>query len=266
MKTSLLSTVVLTSSLLAACGGGGGSGSGGSISTTIGGTTVTDFQGFWTQQISDNSGTYAIILSDGTYYSLYLDISNPAAPNLNIMQGTVSASAGSLTSTNLKDFDFVRHSVTNNTLSASYVAKSTLNGAVTPATGSAVTFARTYDADYETKPTLATLAGTYSGYSGLQSTGLLPTDITVTSTGVISSNSNGCIMSGTATPRSDGNVYDVKVSFGSACYLANQTVTGIAYYDSAEQTLYAMTPNADRTNLLAFIGEKTTTTQTNNVN
>ncbi|MGQ0517392.1 hypothetical protein ACT453_45540, partial [Bacillus sp. D-CC] len=51
--------------------------------------------------------------------------------------------------------------------------------------------------------------------------------------------------------------YNVDLVFGySPCYLAGQSVNGVAYYDSADKTLYAVTESSNRDNAVLFLGTK----------
>ncbi|MCB1889673.1 MAG: hypothetical protein KDH20_18845 [Rhodocyclaceae bacterium] len=59
-------------------------------------------------------------------------------------------------------------------------------------------------------------------------------------------------------PRSTGNIFTFIVSFsGSPCLFAFQSLTGIAYYDSASSRLYAAAPNGSRTDGVLFVGTGT---------
>lgn len=119
------------------------------------------------------------------------------------------------------------------------------------------TFTPRYDADFESPPSLATLAGTYAG-NAVVDAGTEGTTVTVSSTGTVSGEGeSGCQFSGTAIPRTDGNVYDLAVTFGSApCYYAGQTLRGVADFDVAEKRLSAAVINGARTAAALFIGTR----------
>jgi hypothetical protein len=58
-------------------------------------------------------------------------------------------------------------------------------------------------------------------------------------------------------PRARGNAFNVSLTFGGApCLFANQTLTGIAYFDATTRVVYAAAPNANRTDGVLFVGTK----------
>ena len=53
------------------------------------------------------------------------------------------------------------------------------------------------------------------------------------------------------------NAYNVAIRFGAApCFFANQSMSGIAYFDAPTKRLYAAAPNAGRTDGILFLGTK----------
>jgi hypothetical protein len=66
----------------------------------------------------------------------------------------------------------------------------------------------------------------------------------------------GCLGLGTVTPRSDGNAYNVSVTFqGAPCGNGTSTVTGVAFLNELGQ-LYTAGLNASRTNGFIFVGAR----------
>ena len=109
-------------------------------------------------------------------------------------------------------------------------------------------------------PTLAALAGSYTGDVGL-STGVQTAAVVVAASGAVtgttSTTTSACSFAGTATPRADGNAYDVSVLFsGASCTVSTQRFAGIAYFNAATKKLYVAAPNADRTDGVLFLGTK----------
>jgi hypothetical protein len=52
-------------------------------------------------------------------------------------------------------------------------------------------------------------------------------------------------------------VFNISITFGGApCLLANQTLSGIAFFDSIDKRLYVATPNPARTDGVLFVGTK----------
>lgn len=232
--------------LLAACGGGGNS------STPPANSPA---QGLWNGATNTNRTITGIVLSNGTYYVLYSPVGSPTGI-AGVTQGTGTSSAGAFSSSNGKDFNLEGLGVNSATVSASYITKQSFNGTVSYTGGGTTTFTSTYNADYETVPSLSALAGTFTGTVAF-SLGVQSATITVSPTGALSGGGNGCSISGTASPRTDGNVYDILIKFGaSPCYFANQSFTGIGYFNSATNTLYAVAPNAARTDGVIFVGTK----------
>ena len=255
MKTlSTLFTATLLM-LLSACGGGGG----GSSAPA----TNSPAQGLWVGTTNTNRTISTLVLGDGAYYVLYTAVGNAASiEGFAQGSGSATASPGTFTSSDLKDFNFVGLGVNSASLSGSYTTKQSFNGTISFTGGSSTTFTTTYDTQYETVPSLATLAGTFTGTAVIVSTGANPgvipdTPITISSSGAISSSSNGCTMTGSASPRSEGNAYNISMSFaatGCATAVAGQTLTGIAYL--ATKSMYIFAPNAARTGGVFYVGTK----------
>jgi hypothetical protein len=121
----------------------------------------------------------------------------------------------------------------------------------------ATTFTSNYSADYDVTPSLAILAGTFTGQV-ISSQGVENATVTVNAVGGITGTGvSGCSVTGTATPRTNGNVFNLSLTFGGApCLFANQTMAGIAYFDSVAKRIYGATPNAARTDGVLFVGVK----------
>jgi len=120
-------------------------------------------------------------------------------------------------------------------------------------------FTGTYDTDYDLKPSLTALAGTFNGtgLSGFSSVQSIP--VTISSAGTISTPpSLGCSALGTVVPRPGGkNIFNVSVtSSGSNCALGNGTTTSIAYYDVTTRELLVMALNSSKTDGFIDLGAK----------
>lgn len=246
MKTlTTLSASLISALLMAGCGGGGGD------SPPAAATTA---QGLWIGTTSTNRTITGLVLSDGTYYVLYSSVGN-SSTIAGVVQGTGSSNAGTFSSTNAKDFNLEGLGVLSATVSASYSSKQSFNGTIAYS-GASTPFTSAYDANYETTPTLASLSGTFTGQVAL-SVGVQAATVTVSPSGAISGGASGCSISGTTTPRADGNAYNLSITFGSSpCFFANQTFTGIGYFNSTTKRLYAAAPNAARTDGVLFVGTK----------
>jgi len=255
IKLAVFSVVLL----LSACGGSGGSTSEGGAAPA----TSTQAQGFWSGTTSTNRTVAAMVLGDGTYYVLYTAVNDPTTvEGFSVGSGSATASPGVFSSSNLVDFNFAGAGINSATLSANYTAKQSFNGTINYTGGTSTTFTGAYDSTYETVPTISALAGTYSGTAVVLAVASGNTDIVVSSTGALSSSSNGCVMTGTALPRNDGNAYDISMSFaasGCDASIASQTLKGMGYFDSANKQFYIFAPNAARTGGVFYLGAKQST-------
>jgi hypothetical protein len=244
----LVSSLVAVSLVATSCGGGGG----GSAPPPA---TDTTAQGLWIGKTSTNRTVTGLVLSDGTYYVLYSSTFNSALIG-GVVQGTGTSTAGTFSSNDARDFNIEGAGVIPATITATVAAKQSFNGSINYPNSATVSFTSTYDASYEATPLLATVAGTFTGQIA-SSAGVQTATVTVSPTGAISGEGSGCATTGTATPRADGNAYNVSLTFGALpCLFANQTLTGIAYFDAVTRRLYAAAPNAARTDGILFAGLK----------
>lgn len=215
-------SAVLIGSALQGCGGGGGdaapavsSPAEGIYSGTLSASTNTDFE--------------MLILENGDFWTMYGVNSGSVFRVAGFVQGGSTASGGSLTSTNSKDFGFAP--AVAGTISASYnPAAKTITGTASAGPQS-VSFSggpipgSLYN--YDTPATLAMLQGTWS-LASLTGEGIA---LNVNASGAYTAlSTQGCSFSGSITPRSSGkNVFNVSMSFGPApCALAGQSASGIA--------------------------------------
>ena len=174
-----------------------------------------------------------------------------------IVQGSGTSNNGSFSSTNARDFNLEGLGVLNATVSASYNARQSLNGLVSYASGGATTFTSTFNAAYDTTPSLAAVAGTFTGQVAF-SQGVENATVTISPNGMLSgTGASGCTVSGNVATRTRGNVYNLILAFGGApCFFANQTMNGVAYYDSVAKRVYGATPTSTRTDGILFVGVK----------
>jgi hypothetical protein len=250
MQTQLASIVGIVLALtVAGCGGGG-------ESNSTPAPVASTAEGLWSGSTATNRTVVGVVLDDGTYYFLY---SVPANPNLiaGVVQGTGVSNTGSFTSTNAKDFNLEGAGVLDATISGNYAARQSLSGTVLYSGVVGATFTSTFDPAYDTTPSLASLAGTYTGQVG-SSGGVESASVTIAATGAFSgASASGCSFTGTATPRANGNVFDQSVTFGGApCLFAGRTLVGIAYFDVPNNRLYAAAPTSTRTDGVIFLGTK----------
>lgn len=110
-----------------------------------------------------------------------------------------------------------------------------------------MTFTSSYSTAYDTTPTIANLAGFYTGQIG-DSLGMQTANITVLADGTFT---------GTATVRTNGNVFNQSMTLGGApCLFAGSTLQGIRHLDIPARRLYTAAPNSLRTDAAIFFGAK----------
>jgi hypothetical protein len=249
IKRSL--TMFAAAVALASCGGGGGS-----SSSTAPAPDLGTAEGLWNGTTGDGRSFSGLVLDDGTYWFLYSAAANNAVL-AGAVQGTGTSSGGQFTSSNGLNFSFEGDGILSFTMSGTYTANSQLGGTLTYSAGTN-TFTSTYDTDYDLVPSLATIAGNYSGQAVTANSVAETTTVMVASGGAITgSSAGGCTFSGSATPRASGNVYDITVTFGGGvCDNGSSTVTGVAYYVAANNALIGTALNSARTNGFIFVGSK----------
>jgi hypothetical protein len=216
-------------------------------------------EGLWAGTTNTNQTLTTAVLDNGTYYFFYSSAVNPNQI-AGVIQGTGTSNNGSFTSPNTKDFRIgvpVPVPVLDATISADYAARQFFNGSIAYSGAGTVTFTSSYNAAYDTSPTVASLAGRYTGQAG-SSGGVQTATVTAAANGTFTGiEQSGCTFTGTLTPRTRGNVFDQSITFGGApCFFAGRTFQGIVYFDIPTQRLYAASPNSSRTDAAIFSGTK----------
>ena len=243
-KTIAATATLSLAALLAACGGGNdGSGpsAGGFTGTTTSSRDLT-----------------AVVLTDGSYYLMYSAVGDASTVG-GVVQGTSAISGDSFASSDALDFNVEGLGMKPGAVAAELHPWDKFDGAFTPtSTGAALSFQTRFDAAKNfSGPTLTQLAGAYGGNAGF-ALGVRPATFTVTAAGAVSSSINGCAITGTATPRTDINAYDLMIAFGPApCAIPNLAFAGVAYIRQDNGRLYAAARNAATRQSVIFSGTKT---------
>lgn len=212
-------------------------------------------EGLWSGTTNTGRTLTTAVLDDGSIYIFY-----SAALNANqlsgVIQGTGTTNNGSFISTDTKDFG-IGVAALDASLSATFTPRQFFNGSISYQGTSTVTFTGTYNTAYDTTPTLASLAGVYSGQAG-SSGGVQPSTVTAAIDGTFTgTEQNGCTFTGTTTARTRGNVFDQTITFGGApCFFSGKTFQGIVYFDNLTRRLYSAAPNSLRTDAAIFFGTK----------
>lgn len=228
--------------LLAACGNSSGNG----VATPAVPVRATP-EGLWVGTFSVGNetprGLAGPVLDTGEYWLLY---SSPGAPATigGLMHGTSAFSGNAFTSTDGQDYNFDNTAgLSNFGITATFAGQSRLGGSMAYSSGSSGLFDTRYDSDYDLKPSLAALAGSYTSSSGAMetaSTGAGPAGLNfgisnasffIAPNGNISGTAqlnlvlrglpfpigaSNCTLIGTAAPRASGNIYDIHMSLVSA--------------------------------------------------
>lgn len=274
-------TVALLSIILAACGGGGGSDNSNSqqpapkpTATAIPTATPTatptptpvpspSAVGLWKGESTNKTSNAkravtGIVFADGNYYVWYSSTTN-INNNAGVLLGSGSVTGSNLIWTGAKDFNTEGSgSILDVTNNVTAVSKSSLKGDSTYTnTSNNSSFTSTYSNDFELTAKLSTVAGTYSGNVS-SATGNATANLTISTNGTLTGLTlNNCSVTGTLSARTDANAYNLTLTFGALpCQQANQSITGIAYFDAGQKRLYTAAINANKTDGVLFVGNK----------
>jgi hypothetical protein len=230
-----------------------GSGALGVIACMPASPAVTTAEGMWAGNASTGANIVGFVLNTGVFYFLY---STPYTTiSGGVIQGNASTTGSSFTSSNARDFSFIGQGVYPSTITGSFVPQTSLAGTASSQLGTA-TFALAYQAQYEQPASLANAAGVYAG-TGSTSLGNQQVTFSLGSGGAIVGSAPGCSFTGAASPHGTVNVFDVSIKFGGgSCLFGTATLTGIGFYDATLNRLYAVAPNAGRSDGFLFIGTK----------
>lgn len=249
-KFSLLALVA--SAFLVGCGGGGG----GDDAPSPGASPA---QGAWEGALSDGRAFNALVLGDGTFYTLYGSNLSGSFYVSGLIYGNGTYGANSVfRDLNAQDFVAPDYWV-RTVLDGSYEPGERISGAVlagqTRVSFSGLPIAKA-NYDYNTPANVASLAGNWAMNA---TTGDF---VSVSIAGnSISATSSGCGFSGTVYPRSSGkNVYDVALTFGgSPCRFAGEKMNGNALLTkmaNGQQQLVVVSVSQDRSVAVAAFGVK----------
>jgi hypothetical protein len=221
-KNVLISCAVYL--ILVGCGTGYNNSSGGNAGG--GGSYAGQAQGVYSGTVSSGFSFSTIVLPNDKFYAIYGTNSGDALLLFGLVTGQGTSGNGTYTAS-VTDY-LHTGSINNGSISATYVAATSLNGSLTE-NGTAITFIGTSEPtssfNFNTSASLSAITGTWSGtlLDGMTTTA------TISSNGTVSGSSSGCSFSGTVVPDSSNkNFFDVSLTFGpSPCSLPNQTATGI---------------------------------------
>jgi hypothetical protein len=253
MQRNWVSVVLFSiffTAFISACGSGGGD------VAPAPPSPATSAEGFWNGTSSNGRTIAGLVLDDGTYWFLYSVVGNPSVI-AGAFQGNSSSQNGSFTSSNGKDFNLEGLGILDATVNGSYVMKQSLSGTIAFLLGGQTTFNSTYNADYDLIPNENLVVGTYTGSTATTGGTEIVTVTLSSPNSITGSSASGCNFTGSFSPRTRGNVYDVSVTFaGGVCSNGTSTVTGVAFFDAATKRLYSAALNSTRTNGFIYLGTK----------
>ena len=203
---------------------------------------------------------YNIVLNDGTYYGVY-SLDDGSGDISGMFQGTYTSGSGSSSSLDGVDINFAEgFPVDTFTSVDTYIARTNRASTATYTVGGFTTeTTTTYDIAFDLQPSLETIAGTYTG-EALTSASISadPTTFTISGAGAISgSGTSGCTFTGSATPRTTENVYNVSFTFGGGtCINGTSTLTGVAVFNAVDKEFFSIIINSTRTDGAIYEGEK----------
>jgi hypothetical protein len=230
-----------------------GSGNLGVIACVPISSAVTTAEGMWVGTSTTGANVVGFVLNTGVFYFLYTTPYSTITGG--VIQGNASVSGSSFTSSNARDLNFAAHAAYSGTIAGSFVPQSSLTGVASSQLGT-TTFTLAYQAQYEQPARLADAGGIYAG-TGSTSAGNQQVTFNLGSSGAIVGSAPGCSFTGVASPHGTVDVFDVSIKFGGGgCLFGTATLTGIGFYDATSRRMYAVAPNAGRTDGFLFIGNK----------
>lgn len=239
--------LLVVAALLSGCGGGDGPPVCTSVTTpmcehiAVQPPDTTPPVGLYRGVTSNGRAVTGLVFDDNSFYSIYSEINNPGVAG-GAIQGTLRASGGTYTITDAVDVNLEGLGVKLAAVSGAYAQKQSINGKIVyPSGGQEVSFATNYSADYETRPSIAAISGTYAGAAG-SSIGSERVTMQIDGTGTLSGRgASGCAFNGTIRLRASGNAYQVAITFGGApCRFSGASASGPAYFDRAAGFAYTI--------------------------
>ena len=217
---------------------------------------VSSASGYWVGTIDNGRNVYGIIAPTGEAWVMYTD-----ATGHNYLAGVLYAQAswanGAWSTSTGRDFNFEQRTYADTRTTGTYTTRSRISGTTFyPAYNISSTFTATYRAEFDLAPSLANIAGTYSG----RVVTLLNSEtasVTIQSSGAVSGlTASGCRFVGSVTPMSGVNLYRTSVTLQGGNCGSNLTVSGATFYDSSNGSLKVITLDAGRTNAYVYLGTK----------
>jgi hypothetical protein len=234
---------------LVGCGGGGDSGSDASAGDAPAAsptpTASASIAGRWIGSGGPRRVLETHTFPDGSVWSVYSEDSTLLHGGFIKANGTIS---GTTVSAAGRNFNMDGAAITSATFNAQVAPKQTITGT---ATGDrAMSFNGNYQAEFELTPSVGTISGAYQGATSSVGpvSATADTTLRIDAAGAVSGTMvSGCTFTGKLSPRTDGNAYNLDLSFSASCPQGALVVTGIGYYRSAEKVLRLAAANGNNT-------------------
>lgn len=224
---AMVAGALVAVAVLAGCGGGS---SGASVPPPS--PAVSALEGVYQGTIAE--GSITVMLENGQYFAIYGETTSDRFYTYGLVEGSGTASNGSFSSTNSKDY-YKDLAGVDASLSATYSPDVNFNGTIAGGEASAaftsVPFAGTAY-DFKTAANVADITGSWYMTSMRDES----FTVNITPTGAITGTTAeplfrpvGCELTGTIAPRPSGkNVFNVSLNFGPApCALPGQSFSGV---------------------------------------
>lgn len=219
-------TLTCTTLALAACGGGGSSSAPSTLSSVV---------GAWEDQTSPRRTLAALILSTGAHWRFYR---NSSDNSMGFEQGTASATGSAFQASVM---DYPNGFTARSTSVSAQIGHNTLTGTRTWTAGSddfALTPMPQAEFDIAHAPLINDIQGNWSGTLSSGSSSSAATFV-LQSNGTFTGSNGGCQYSGTLSPMSGTNAYQVNWNFVlSSCTFTTASPTGLAlaYHPTGSST------------------------------
>ncbi|HKX42043.1 MAG TPA: hypothetical protein VJO99_12865 [Burkholderiaceae bacterium] len=249
-RTGAIGAVLLTSVLVVGCGGGGDD-------DGPPPSALDRAAGFYEGTTVGQRHISVIVLETGRYYTIYGPLGSPTSSQIEgVMVGDGDAGGSTFSSNSLQNVNFTNQTSTPGALSATFSLQRYFDANIAYVGGATDSFAADYSFDYEQQPSIASVAGNYSGQLAAID-GVETAALTISSSGAVSlATPGGCSAGGTIFLHPFGNVYDISLSYGALCPAAGQTLTGHATYHSATGAFTAIATSPTFVDVTLVLGTK----------
>jgi hypothetical protein len=219
----------------------------GTVCTTAPVDTSTA-KGIGTGATNLNESAFALVLDDGRFEFVYAK--GGTSDDINVVIGTASTNGGTLSSA-----DSTSYPIAQTAEATGFAAPASVTGTIVPGGNlnftvaspvSTRSFAGSFVQGSDQAPSLADLAGSYSGATGHVG-GRRDASMTIDAAGnVRGSNDALCAFVGTVTPRPAVRAFDWTIHANNLnCIFGRGPISGILYYDQTTGRLHAFAPFQD---------------------